>query len=178
MQQKNRSTLDGEKQAIYTANEKHTMPWRTICSSLGSVSGYPPATSTTAMCSGRPSQEKKKKQGTGETHHWQPSIISWEGHFFLSLNVTGKPEALHRPVRTAVHSCKWAARRSSEAHCQWARKLWPSMIHLTIYALRRWRSLIKWCLWQQQCVQKKDWTLSNVPQRGPTLFFFFFFTAI
>lgn len=68
-------------------------------------------------------------------------------------------------VRTAVHSWKWAVWRSSENTLKWATTPWQSTTTTawSIFAantLRRWKTLIKCCLGQQQqCVQEKEYIL-------------------
>lgn len=179
MWQNNTSTLDGDEQAISIANDKPTKLWQTICSTPALFQAAQQPNQHPQCALGCPLIEN---QGTRENcsicevplmgkHHLL------RGKFAPSKSAIGEPEPLHTgmlcSVRTAAHSWKWAVRRLSEAHCmKWEGTPWLSTTKAwsisapTVYELRRWKSLIKCCLGQQQCVQEKESILKVMSHRG------------
>lgn len=146
--------------------------WQTICNipALFQAAHQPNQHPQCALSC--PLRKKKKKNKAQERtaafvkYHWQPSILSWEENLLRVKSVIAKPEALHRYVvlrkdrgtqlevsRTAII---W------DTLCKWARTLWLTTTKAwfisapSVYELRRWRSLIKCCRGQQQCVQEKE----------------------
>lgn len=119
-----------------------------------------------AALSGKKKNKAQERTAAFVKYHWQPSILSWEENLLRVKSVIAKPEALHRYVvlrkdrgtqlevsRTAII---W------DTLCKWARTLWLTTTKAwfisapSVYELRRWRSLIKCCRGQQQCVQEKE----------------------